>query len=98
MFLQLEIIKKHLNIDEFYKADDDYLIYLADVAEKTVEKHIDNELSNLANNRGDLPSPLLHAMLLFIGDMYANRESISYSSVTEVPFSYDYLLTLYKRY
>lgn len=98
MFLQLDLIKKHLNIDDYYKDDDDYLIYLADVAEKTVEKHIDNNLSDLANSRGDIPSPLLHAMLLFIGDMYANRESISYSSVTEVPFSYDYLLTLYKRY
>ena len=98
MFLQLEIIKKHLNIDNFYKDDDDYLIYLADVAEKTVEKHIDNNLSDLANSRGDIPSPLLHAMLLFIGDMYANRESIAYSNVTEIPFSYDYLLTLYKKY
>lgn len=98
MFLQLELIKKHLVIDEFYKDDDDYLIYLADVAEKTVEKHIDTNLSDLANDRGDLPSPLLHAMLLFIGDMYASRESISFTSVSEVPFSYDYLLTLYKKY
>lgn len=98
MYLQLDLIKKHLNIDDYYKDDDDYLLYLANVAELTVERHIDNNLSSLANDRGDLPSPLLHAMLLFIGDMYANRESISYASVHEVPFSYDYLLTLFKKY
>ena len=98
MYLQLDLIKKHLNIDEYYKDDDNYLLYLANVAELTVERHIDNNLSSLANDRGDLPSPLLHAMLLFIGDMYANRESISYASVHEVPFSYDYLLTLFKKY
>ena len=98
MYLQLDLIKKHLNIDDYYKDDDDYLLYLANVAELTVERHIDNNISSLANDRGDLPSPLLHAMLLFIGDMYANRESISYASVHEVPFSYDYLLTLFKKY
>lgn len=98
MYLQLDLIKKHLNIDDYYKDDDYYLLYLANVAELTVERHIDNNLSSLANDRGDLPSPLLHAMLLFIGDMYANRESISYASVHEVPFSYDYLLTLFKKY
>ena len=98
MFLQLDLIKKHLNIDDYYKDDDDYLIYLADVAAKKKKKHIDNNLSDLANSRGEIPSPLLHAMLLFIGDMYANRESKTYSSISEIPFSYDYLLTLYKKY
>ena len=98
MFLQIDLIKNHLNIDESFKEDDNYLIYLANVAELTVEKHIDNNLSSLANERGDLPSPLLHAMLLFIGDMYANRESITYSTPNEVPFSYGYLLDLYKHY
>lgn len=98
MFLQLDRIKKHLNIDDFYLDDDDYLLYLAEVAEMTVEKHIDNNLSSLANGRGELPSPLSHAILLFIGDMYQNRESISYSTPHEVPFSYGYLLDLYKNY
>lgn len=36
MFLTLERIKKHLNIDEYFKDDDDYLMFLGDVAEHTV--------------------------------------------------------------
>ena len=99
MYIQLERIKKHLIIDDYYTNDDDYLLYLADVAEKTVQAHIDCKLSDLANgDSGELPSPLTHAMLLYIGDMYNNRESISYSAPHQVPFSYNYLLDLYKQY
>lgn len=99
MFLELERIKKHLNIDDFFTDDDELLLFLADVAEKTVQRHIDSNLSTLASeNGGELPSPLIHAMLLYIGNMYLSRESVSFSSATEVPFSYDYLLSLYKNY
>lgn len=99
MFVQLYQIKKHLNIDEYFTDDDEYLVSLEDVAEKVVEKHIDLSLSDLANaNGGELPSPLLQAILLLIGNMYLQRESISYSSISEVPQSYNYLLDLYKDY
>lgn len=98
MFLDLDLIKKHLNIDADYLEDDDYLVSLAEVAEQVVQKHIDNKLDDIVNEEGELPRPLLHAMLLFIGNLYANRESVAYTSTTEVPKSYDYLLSLYKNY
>ena len=98
MYTQLDIIKKHLNIDDFFKDDDVYLIYLAKMAEEVVAKHIDRDLAEIANSRGDIPTPLLHAILLYIGNMYAQRESISYTNISKVPFSYDYLLDLYKKY
>ena len=99
MFITLDRIKKHLNIDDFYIEDDDYLTTLYEVAEKVVEKHTDSNFSDIAEaNGGELPSPLTHAMLLFIGDMYKNRESISFTSVSAIPFSYDYILSLYKNY
>ena len=99
MFVTLDRIKKHLNIDEYYKEDDWYLNCLYNVAEKVVEKHTDSDLSKVASmGGGELPSPLVQAMLLFIGDMYRNRESISFGSVSSIPFSYDYILSLYKNY
>ena len=99
MFLEIDRIKKHLNIDDYYKDDDNYLVYLYEVAEKVVEKHTDTNLKEIAEeNGGELPPPILHAMLLFIGDMYKSRESISFGSVTSIPFSYDYILSLYKNY
>lgn len=98
MLLDLEIIKKHLNIDSDFCDDDNYLVALAEVAEKAVEKHIDTKLEDIAEEEDDIPSPLLHAMLLMIGNLYANRESVSYSTAVEVPKSYDYLLSLYRNY
>lgn len=98
MYLQLDQIKKHLNIDDDYTGDDDYLLFLASTAELVVERHIDCSLVELCDDRGDLPTPLRHAMLLFIGDMYQNRESIAYSNPHSIPFSYEYLLGLYKNY
>lgn len=99
MFLTIEQIKKHLNLDEYFKEDDSYLISLSEVAETVVEKHVDYSLSEMAkSNGGVLPPPLLHAMLLFIGDMYRNRESVSFTSVSSIPFSYEYLLSLFKNY
>lgn len=99
MFISLDRIKKHLNIDEYFKDDDMYILSLYSVAEKVVEKHTDTNLSKIAKvNGGELPSPLTHAMLLLIGDMYRNRESITFGTVNVIPFSYDYILSLFKNY
>jgi uncharacterized phage protein (predicted DNA packaging) len=99
MFIQLYQIKKHLNIDEDFHLDDEYLVDLSIVAEQVVQKHIDNNLDELcAENDGELPSPLMHAMLLLIGNFYANRESVAFASSSEIPLSYSYLLDLYKNY
>lgn len=98
MYLQLYQIKKHLNIDDSFIDDDEYLCDLAKVAENAVQKHIDNELSDFEDEQGNLPMPLIHAMLLMVGNFYAKRESIAFASVVGVPESYDYLLSLYKNY
>ena len=99
MYLDLYQVKKHLNIDEDFHDDDEYLVTLIEVAQATVEKHIDNNLEEIASaNDGELPSPLCHAMLLLIADLYANRETVAYTSISKLPLSYDYLLALYKNY
>lgn len=97
--MTLEEIKKHLNIDESFHGDDDYIMMLYDVAEQTVAKHICCVLDDVRDEQGSLPAPLNHAILLYIGDLYNSREGNAYGvSVTQIPFSYDYLLSLYKNY
>lgn len=98
MFLDLATVKKHLNIDEYFHDDDEYLGHLILVAEKVVEKHIDCDFSVLVGADGMIPSPLLHAILLFIGNMYQSRESVSFTSAVELPLSFRYLLDLYQDY
>lgn len=98
MYIQLYQVKKHLNIDEDFRDDDEYIMSLVEVAEKVVEKHIDTKLSKLVDGDGYLPSPLIQAMLLLVGNFYANRESVAFASSSEVPLSYNYLIDLYRNY
>ena len=47
MFLTLQEIKKHLNIDEGFTEDDDYLNYLYEVCIEAIQKHIDRPLEEV---------------------------------------------------
>ena len=95
MYITLEEAKKHLNIDTVFTDDDSYIETLINVAENVVQKHIDVELSDLGDT---LPTPLKQAMLLLIGNYYANRESVTYGAATPLPHAYEYLIALFKNY
>ena len=98
MLIELDRIKKHLNIDADFTDDDEYIEFLEQTAEDLVQKHIDKKFEDIIAEEGAIPNALLHAILLFIGNMYDNRESVAYSSVTEVPKSLDYILSMYRDY
>ena len=98
-YLTLDLIRQHLNIEQDFTEDDKYLGHLGSVVEVVVEKDIDNSLETLAElDGGELPLPLIQAMLLLLGTYYANRENIAFSNGTEVPKTYEYLTALYRRY
>lgn len=97
-YLNLELIKNHLNLQNF-SDDDIYLQHLGSAVEFVVERDIDKKLTTIAQeNGGELPPSLLHAMLLLLGTYYANRENISYASCVEVPKTYAYICDLYRCY
>lgn len=99
IYLKLYQIKRHLNIDERFQEDDEYLLELAEVAQAAVEKHLDTSLQEIAkDNGGTLPPPIVHAMKLLVAEYYSQREAISYTSVQVVPLAYDYLLAPYIDY
>lgn len=99
MTISLEDIKKHLNIDDDFTDDDIYLLSLVDVAEKIVLKHIDcNDVDDLLDDEGNLPTPLIQAIKLLVGNFYANRESVSNTTVQSMPLNYEYILDLYMDY
>lgn len=98
MLLELDAIKKHLNIDADFTEDDDYIEFLEGVAEDLVQKHIDKKFDDIIAEEGAIPNALLHAILLFIGNMYDNRESVAYANTSEVPQSLTYILNMYRDY
>ena len=86
-------------MDESFHDDDSYLEALGDVVEEITEKHIDVSLKKLAADNNDkLPAPLIQSMLLLLGTYYSNRENIAFASSSEIPLSFNYLLSLYQNY
>ena len=97
-YLSLSEIKKHLNIDADFHDDDLYLESLEEAAEEVISKMIDFPLVSLENEENDIPRSLKFAILLWIGSLYAVRESISSVSLTPVPHSLELLVDLYRDY
>ena len=97
MYISLEKCKKHLNIDPDFKEDDNYIMSLVEVAEEIVQRHIGHRFEDILVD-GQLPMALQHAMLLLIGQFYANRESVTFGSASELPLSYNYILQLFENY
>ena len=95
MYVTVAEAKKHLNIDTSFTDDDTYIGGLISVAENVVQKHIDRELSEFG---ATLPPPLKQAMLLLIGNYYANRESVTFGAATPLPHAYEYIIALFKNY
>ena len=97
MYTKVEEAKKHLNIDSTFVDDDEYIASLIEVAEGSVAQHLDIALEDLIVD-GVLPSAITHSILLMVGNLYANREPVAYTSTTKVPYTLEYLLGLYKHY
>lgn len=96
--LELDIVKKHLNIEPDFTEDDEYILGLIDMAEQAVRVHVNEDFALLAEqNGGCIPAPLCQAMLLMIGNMYQNREPLGTKNLA-LPFNYQYLIDLYRNY
>ena len=98
MYISLEDIKAHLIID--HNEDDRYLADLETVAEDAVRRDLNlYSLKEIEDCSGMLPPSVIQAMLLLIGTLYANRETVTYGNVPHiVPHSYEYLIALARNY
>ena len=97
MYITLAEAKKHLLIDDSFTSDDAYITALIEVAEDSTAQHLDIALDSLTVG-GELPPAVKESILLMVGNLYANREPVSYSSVTKIPYTLEYLVGLYKHY
>lgn len=96
--IPLELAKKHLNLDEDYTEDDEYILGLLAAAKGAVEKALNASLDRLAEeNGGEVPMAIIQAILLMVGNLYQNRE-ITGSKVAALPYNFEYLINLYKHY
>lgn len=96
MYVTLEEAKRHLQIDSEYDGDDLYINSLIDAAEAAVANHL--KYDSLDGAFPILPFPVKHAILLMVGNLYANREPVAFAQSYRVPLSYEYLLAPYVNY
>lgn len=92
MEIPLNEIKQHLNLEADWHCEDQYLQSLIGAAKQVVEMHICDDIDG--KSEGQLP--LAHAIKLLVGTWYMNRESLS--NLQKGNHSYEYILSLYKRY
>ena len=97
MYVTLCEAKKHLLVDNSFKDDDEYILALIDVAEDAVSVNLCEKLDSITVG-GELPPAVKAAILLLVGNLYANREPVAYTSVNKVPYTFEYLLSIYKNY
>lgn len=98
MYVFLEQAKPHLNIESSFEQDDQYIASLIEVAEEVVSKDTGINMELSKDSEGNIPPVLRHAILLLVGNYYANREPVAFASSSEVPLSYKHLISLYRDY
>ena len=81
--LTIDDLKKHLNID--HDEDDAYIEDLISVAQDAVETYINRPLADMVDSEGKLKPAVRHACRLLVGTWYANRESVVFSTPSELP-------------
>ena len=97
MFVTVDEIKQHLYID--FEADDEMLADLIKASEAIIEKYLNRSYDDVLDDEGNLPPPLKQAIKIMVGNMYANRESVSFNAYpSKIPYSYEYLLQPYRKY
>ena len=97
MQITLSECKRHLNIEPSFHEDDEYILTLAQAAEDIFERHTDRKISEIITG-GNIPASARHCLLLLVAQLYANREGTCFASVSEMPFSIQYLIALNRKY
>ena len=92
MYVELEDIKRHLNVD--FNEDDDLIASMIEAAEASVENSIGAPLADIAIN-GELPVDLKHVIRIMTANFYEYREGMTYGKIQTVTFTLSHLLAPY---
>lgn len=94
-YLTLEDIK--LQVSQTADVDDDLLTMLGNAAEQATENQIDRPLRELEDCAGRIPHALRQAMLMLVGTLYDNRESVTFAQ-SHALAAYEVMIGPYRRY
>lgn len=96
--VDLALFKKHVRADDFAD-DDNYMQHLLDAAEVSVitaTHRTEDELKAIGNN-GEMPTPIVQAIMMLAAHWYNQRESVSTTQMHQVPDSLSALIKPYRK-
>jgi len=96
-YLDINEIKKQLNIDADFHEDDEFLELLGESAEDMVAQLLDCSLDELVAQNGDLPASVRHALRMLVDYMYSQNRGSSSESI-DIPNAIFTILKLYRSY
>lgn len=86
-------------VDASFTDDDEYISELISVAQDVVAEELCVKLVDLETPEGTLPAGVRQAIMLLVGNYYANREPVAFGTiVTKIPLSFNHLIGLYRNY
>ena len=95
MNISITSLKRQLNIESTYTDDDAILQHYLDVAEERVKMYLGvNALTGYTDTT--IPITIQQAVIMLAGHFYLNRNMVAFSTATEIPYSFKWLLDPYK--
>lgn len=104
--------KKHLNIETYFTDDDSYISSLIEVAFYSIKNRCNNitwidssgvtsgsiEFADFTISGTTIPLVIKHAILLMVGNLYANREPVSFGNPQVIPYTIEFLIQSFINY
>ena len=97
-FLTFNQIKAQLRLDDAQATEEhDLLEMYGESAEQTVLNLLNRTVTDVYEQYGTIPKPLVHAALMLVDNAYKERSPISPQNMSVVPYAFDLLLKPYMR-
>ena len=97
-YLTFEQIKQQLRLDNDQAEQEHGLLEMyGESAEQTVLNLLNRTVTDVYEQYGTIPKPLVHATLMLVDNAYKERSPISSQSMSTVPYTFDLLLKPYMK-
>lgn len=89
MICTINELKQNLNIESNYTDEDEFLLYLLEVAEEVIFNYLDKTKEDY----NTIPSSVKYAILIIASQYYENRTAITHGTANKIPFTLELLLS-----
>ena len=96
-WLTIEQIKAQCRIEQDFTAEDELLEMYGESAENTVLNLLNRTITDIYEQYGCIPRPLVHATLMLVDNAYKERSPISPQNMSVVPYTSDLMLKPYMK-